>query len=294
MLDVMRRQKRSWLILLLLGVGVLAFVLVGTSPPGDRGGVVTIAEVNGEKITSTEVENRYQRLIQNYQQMLNGGMTAEQLQQLNLRGEILNELIQQRLLLQEAQKLGLDATDDELAASIAGNTAFQTGGRFNQNVYSRMLRAQGMSPGQFEAQQRDSLTINKLFSLIQDSMPVTEDELKERYRLDNEQINLEFIRLRTQDFLPEVEVSDEEVVEYYQKNKTQLREPLKVKIDYMAYPIEKFGADSEITDAQIEEYYMVYRDRRFRDPEQVRFRQISIQLPEGTPVEERAWNPESS
>ena len=159
---------------------------------------------------------------------------------------------------------------------------------FNQNVYSRMLRTQGMSPGQFEAQQRDSLTINKLFSLIQDSMPVTEDELKERYRLDNEQINLEFIRLRTQDFLPEVEVSDEEVVEYYQKNKTQLREPLKVKIDYMAYPIEKFGADSEITDAQIEEYYTVYRDRRFRDPEQVRFRQISIQLPEGTPVEERA------
>lgn len=288
MLDVMRRQKRSWLILLLLGVGVLAFVMVGTYPQGDQGSVATIAEVNGERITSTEVENRYQRVIANYQRMLRGTMSPSEIAQLDLRGEVLNELIQQRLLLQEAQKLGLDATDDELAASIAGNSAFQTGGRFNQNVYSRMLRLQGISPGQFEAQQRDSLTIGKLFSLIQDSLPVTEDELKERYRMDNEQINLEFIRLDTKDFLPKVEVSDEEIAEYYEKNKTQLREPLKVKIDYIAYPIEKFGADSEITDAQIEEYYTVYRDRRFRAPEQVRFRQISTRVPEGTPLKEQA------
>ena len=288
MLDVMRRQKRSWLILLLLGIGVLAFVMVGTYPQGDQGGVVTIAEVNGEKITSTEVENRYQRMLQNYQQLLSGTMTPAEIAQLDLRGEILNDLIQQRLLLQEAQKMGLQATDDELAASIAGNSAFQTGGRFNKNVYSHMLRAQGVSPGQFEAQQRDSLTIRKLFNLIQDSMPVTEDELKGRYQLDNEQINLEFIRLQAKDFLPEVEVSDKEIGEYYGKNKTQLREPLKVKVDYMAYPIEEFGADSTITDAQIEEYYTVYRDRRFRDPEQVRFRQISIRLPEGASAEDKA------
>jgi len=288
MLDIMRRQKRSWLILLLLGIGVLAFVMVGVYPQGDQGDVVTIAEVNGDRITSTELENNYQRFLQTYQQFLSGTMSPNEIAQLNLRGEVLNELIQQRLLLQEARKLGLGATDDELAAGIAANSAFQTGGRFNQNVYRRMLRAQGMSPAQFEGQLRDSLTIQKLFSLIQDSMPVTEDELKDRYRLDNEQVNLEFIRLQTEDFLPQVEVTDGGIGDYYEKNKTQLREPLKVKVRYIAYPIEKFGAASEVTDAQIDEYYNVYRDRRFRDPEQVRFRQIFIQSPEGAPAEEKA------
>lgn len=288
MLDIMRKQKRSWIILLLLGIGVLAFVMVGVYPKGNQGDVVTIAEVNGDRITSAELENSYQRFLQSYQQLLRGSMSPNEIAQLNLRGEVLNELIQQRLLLQEAQKLGLGATDDELAAGIAANSAFQTGGRFNKNVYQRILRAQGMSPAQFEGQLRDSLTIRKLFSLIQDSMPVTEDELKDRYRLDNEQINLEFIRLKAEEFLPQVKVTDEEIREYYEKNKTQLREPLKVQVRYIAYPIDKFGADFEVTDAQIDEYYNVYRDRRFTDPEQVRFRQISIQSPEGAPAEEKA------
>jgi len=288
MLDIIRKRKRSWLILLLLGIGVLAFVMVGVYPPGDSGSVLTVAEVNGDEITASELESHYQRLLQTYQQMLRGSISPADLAGMNLRGDVLNELIQQRLLLQEARKLGLQATDDELAAQIAGNPAFQTGGRFNAEVYRRAVRAQGMTPAQFEAQQRDSLTIQKLLQLIEDSLPITENELKERYRLDNEQINLEFIRLETDDFREDIEVTDAEVEEFYQRNKNQFREPLKVEVEYITYPIEKFGAETEISDAEIEEYYSVYRDRRFREPEQVRFRQIFIDLPEGAPEEEKA------
>lgn len=288
MLDIIRKRKRSWLILLLLGIGVLAFVMVGVYPQGDTGSVVTIAEVNGDKITASELESHYQRLLQTYQQLLRGNMSPGDLAQLNLRGEVLNELIQQRLLLQQAEKLGLDTTDDELAAAIAANPAFQARGRFDQSVYQRTLRSHGMSPAQFEAQQRDTQTIQKLVKLIADSLPITEDELKERYRLDNEQINLEFIRLESDDFLPQVEVTDEEIAEYYERNQSQLREPVKVQVAYIAYPIEKFGADAAISDAEIEEYYSVYRDRRFREPEQVRFRQIFVELPEERPEDQKA------
>ena len=66
MLDVIRKRKRSWLVLLLLGVGVLAFVMVGVGPQGGQEQVVTIAEVNGDKITYTELERHYYRMLQTY------------------------------------------------------------------------------------------------------------------------------------------------------------------------------------------------------------------------------------
>ena len=56
---------------------------------------------------------------------------------------MLEELIQQRLLLQAAQELGLQVTDEELVQGIARNPAFQAAGQFNKNIYEQALRGQG-------------------------------------------------------------------------------------------------------------------------------------------------------
>lgn len=282
MLDIIRKNKRSWIILFLLGVGVLAFIMVGVYPQGTQERIVTIAEVNGDKITYTELEHHYQRLLNTYRQLLGGSLSANELANLNLRSGLLDELIQQRLMVQEARKLGLGVSDQELMEGIARNPSFQLAGRFNQNVYERALRAQGLTPGQFEAEQRNLFTIQKLYSLIQDSIPVTEDELKDRYRIENQRLNLSFVALKESDFTKDVSITEDEIREYYEKNKNALREPLKVSIEYLAYPTTHFASGVEVTDEEVEEYYSVYRDRRFREPESVRFRQIFMQAPQGT------------
>ena len=286
MLDVLRKRKRSWIVLLLLGVGVLAFVMVGVGPQGGQERVVTIAEVNGEKITYTELERQYYRMLQTYRQLAGGRLSPADVEALNLRGQLLEELIQQRLLLQAARELGLHVTDDELAEGIARNPAFQAGGRFNRNAYELALRGQGLTPGEFEARQREALTIQKLQDLIQHSIPVTAAEIEERYRVDNEEIALDFVRLKTDDFVDGVEVGDEEIQAYYDGNGALLREPLKVQARYVAYRVEDFSAGVEVSDEDVRAYYDVYRDRRFRRREAVKFSQIHIPAPEGTAPED--------
>ena len=281
MLDIIRKHKRSWIILFLLGVGVLAFVMVGVYPQGPQESVVTIAQVNGDKITYTELEHHYQQLLNTYRQLLGGSMSPNELANLDLRSGLLDELIQQRLMVQEAHKLGLGVTDEELMQGIARNPSFQLAGRFNKNVYERALRRQGLTPGQFEAQQRDLFTIQKLYSLIQDSIPVTQDELENRYRIENQRLNLSFVSLKESDFAKDVTITEDEIKEYYEKNKNALREPLRISVEYLAYPVTHFSSEVEVTDAEIEEYYNVYRDRRFRDPEAVKLRQIFKQAPQG-------------
>ncbi len=287
MLDVLRKRKRSWLVLLLLGVGVLAFVMVGVGPQGGQERVVTIAEVNGEKITYTELERQYYRMLQTYRQLAGGRLSPADLEALNLRGQLLEEMIQQRLLLQAAHELGLQVTDDELAEGIADNPAFQAGGRFDKNVYTQALRSQGLTPGEFEARQRQGLTIQKLQDLLQHSIPVTAAEVEERYRTDNEEIALGFVRLKTDDFVDGVEVDDEEIKAYYDGNGALLREPLKVKARYAAYRVKDFSAGIAVSDEDVRAYYDVYRDRRFRRREAVKFSQIFIPAPEGTAPEEK-------
>ncbi len=286
MLDVLRKRKRSWLVLLLLGVGVLAFVMVGVGPQGGQEQrVVTIAEVNGEKITYTELERQYYRMLQTYRQLAGGRLSPADIEALNLRGQLLQELIQQRLLLQAAHDLGLRVTDDELAEGIARNPAFQAAGRFDKNVYQQALRQQGLTPGEFEDRQREGLTIQKLQDLLQHSIPVTAAEIEERYRVDNEEIALEFVRLKTDDFAEGVEVNDDEIKAYYDGNAALLREPLKVKARYMAYRVKDFSAGIAVSDEDVRAYYDVYRDRRFRRREAVKFSQIFIPAPEGTAPE---------
>lgn len=279
MLDVLRKRKRSWLVLLLLGVGVLAFVMVGVGPQGGQDQVVTIAQVNGEEITHTELERDYYRMLQTYRQLAGGRLSPADIEALNLRGQLLEELIDQRLLLQAARGLGLRVTDEELAEGITGNPAFHVGGRFDKDVYERTLRGQGLTPGEFEARQREALVIGKLRDLVQHSIPVTAAEVEERYRLDNEEIALGFVRFRTDDFLGEVTLEDEEIREYYDRNGPLLREPLKVRAAYVAYSVDRFAADVQVSDEDVQAYYDVYRDRRFRRPEGVKFSQIFFPAP---------------
>ena len=289
MLDVIRKRKRSWLVLLLLGVGVLAFVMVGVGPQGGQNQVVTIADVNGHPITYSEVETHYYRMLQTYQQLAGGRLSPADIEALNLRGQLLEELINQRLLLQEAQKLGLQVTDEELVDGIARNPAFQVSGRFDRSVYEQTLLRQGMTPGEFEVQQREALVIQKLRDLIQHSVPVTAAEIEQRYLLDNEEIALDFVRLTTDGFLEDIEIDGKEIKDYYDGNAAVLREPLKVKTRYIAYRVDDFAAGVQVSDQDVQAYYDVYRDRRFRRREAVRFSQIFIPAaPEGASPEEKA------
>jgi len=275
MLDFLRKRKRSWSILLMIGVLVAVFALyfgAGSLQPDPTLG--TIAEVNGETISSRELETRFLRLMQTYR-----NRPREAMDTLNLRMALLDNMIQNRLLVQEARRIGLRVTDLELSDSIAANTVFQNDKGFDKDLYLRFLRYQRMTPAQFEAERRDELLIQKLFDVMRDSVRVSEAEVRERYRLENEKINLRFIRLAIKDFVLKAEVSAQELQSYYDGNKETLKEPAKVRVEYLAYPHAHFAAKVQVGEKDVEEYYNLYRDTKFHQKRAVKLRHILIRFP---------------
>jgi peptidyl-prolyl cis-trans isomerase D len=195
MLDFLRKRKRNWIIILFLGIIVVTFALfVGSGKFRDQG-AGDVAEINGESISQREFAIQYERAVERYRQMLKGSLTPEMIKGLNIKGSLLEELIQRKLMLQEARNLGLTATDDDLAEQLATAPEFQVGGRFNKDRYLQILQTNRLLPAQFEEEQRDQLTIQRLYSVLVDSVHVTEAEVRDRYTIDQEKINLSYVKL---------------------------------------------------------------------------------------------------
>jgi len=264
-------------------VAVISFVFIlyfGSSGLVEDPTLGPVATVNGETISATELENLVSRALQS-------NRSRRRLNELNLRIALLQDLIQTRLLLQEARRLGLEVTDEELTKAIAQNPVFQTNGLFDKPLYRRILRANRVAPGQFEKERKNELLIDKLLDITRDSIHVSEAEVREQYQLEREKINLNFIRLARKDHVQKATVSAEELKGYYDQNQEELKEPLKVRVEYVAYPHAHFSSKIEVSEKDIEEYYNLHRDRKFHQAYAVRLRHIFFRIPPGKDPKEK-------
>jgi peptidyl-prolyl cis-trans isomerase D len=278
MLDFLRKRKRSWIITILLGLIIIVFIaFYDGSKYRDTGGQ-DVAEVNGEVITQREFALEYERAVDRYRELLKGSLSPEMLKSLNIKRTLLDGLIEKRLLLQEARAMGLTVTDDELASFLSLAPEFQVAGHFNKERYIQLLRVNKLTPSDFEEQQRQELTIQRLYGLILDSVQVPEAEVRDRYRLEQEKINLNYIRLPLSQFVSDAKVSEEEIKQFYDHNKETLKEPLKVQVEYITYPFDQYLSSVQINDKEIEDYYNANRDSKFHKPKQAKLRYISVRV----------------
>ena len=274
MLSFLRKRKRSWIITLLLSIIVFTFVLYFGGSYWSRSGSDAVVEVNGESIKQRDLEVNFQRTLEVYRDRLKGSLTPELIKSLNIRATVLDELIQRRLLLQEAERLGLVASDDEVVHVLTSLPVFQVNGQFSKTRYLDVLRYQRTTPAEFEAEMKEELVIRKLLELIRDSVHVSDSEVLDRYRSEGENINLDYVRLAAGDFLGQVKVTPEEIKSFYDKNRDLLKEPLRVEVEYIAYPFAQFSSQAQVSDKEAEEFYRNQREKRFHEPKAVKLRHI--------------------
>ena len=133
MLDRMRRHKRwlKWS----LGLVCLAFVIFyipdflrGTGADAASGD--TIARVEGREITAGEFRRTYQAQLQAYRAAYGSNMSEQLLKQLGIEQQILQQLVEERAALAEADRLGIQASDEEVRRRILAMPAFQENGQF--------------------------------------------------------------------------------------------------------------------------------------------------------------------
>jgi peptidyl-prolyl cis-trans isomerase D len=282
-LDVLRKKKQSFVIngLLLVIIGVFVFWGIGTGI-ADR--VEVVATVNGENISRTELDRVSENLARSFREMSPNAAFPPEL----LRSQALDQLITATLFRQEAQKLGLQATDEELRDAITRIPVFQVDGRFSKEQYLRTLQANRRSPGEFEEAQREQVLNTKLQDLITAGAHVSSTEVRERYRHDNERVNLRYVKVSADSFAPSITPTDAEIEAYYNANKETFREPERARIEYVLFAAKALGAQITPSDEDIQARYDANPDD-YRKPEEVHARHILFKIPpNGTPEQKDA------
>jgi len=159
---------------------VLFIVLAGVACSNKQVGSDVMATVNGRKITRTEVQKFYDNQIADAPQK----PSAEQADTLRLN--ILSQLINNEILMQRAEKLGLLATDEEVNAKITEIKA-----PFTQQQFDQRLKERNITFDDFKRDLRRSLTIDKVLNKeVTSKIDITDDDITNYYNQHKAEFNL--------------------------------------------------------------------------------------------------------
>jgi peptidyl-prolyl cis-trans isomerase D len=281
MLDRMRRH-RNWL-KWSLGLVVLAFIIFyipdflrGTGADAASG--ETIARVAGHEITAGEFRRTYQAQLAAYRSAYGGQMSEQLLKQLGVEQQILQQMVDERAAIAEAERLDIDVSDEEVRQRIFSLPAFQENGAFiGEQRYQQLLRMQRppMAPAEFEESVRRSLRVDKLRSALTGWLSIPDKELEQEYRRRNDKVKLAVVSFTADSFRPQVSATDAEVSTYFDAHKNDFRIPEKRKIRYVLIDVDAMRAKVNVPAADVERSYN-NNVEQYTTPEQVRASHILL------------------
>lgn len=278
MLYLMRKHAQSWLIKVALGAIIVVFVFwYGYNYKAQRGN--RIAVVNGTPIVVEEYRNVYDQMIETYRRQFGNAFNDELIKSLNLKKKALDQIINQRLFLQEAARLKFRVTDEELLGTIQRVSAFQRDGRFSPQVYQRLLSLSKMTPEMYEEGVKNELLIEKLQSFILGSIKVSEAEALETYKWIEEKISLDYVLFKPSAY-ENVEVTQEEIEAYFAENDKAYEMPPEVDVKYLRLAFDDFEAHAEVTEEQVQAYFDLNK-KDYGTPKRVSARHILFKVEPG-------------
>ncbi len=264
MLKQLSRLERTRNILILAFVAVMAISLVLFFRPG--GGAARIdptkstevlAVVGGEEITVADFTLQKQNLQQQFARF--GSQIS--LARMGYSDEkILDTLIASRVTSQEAERLGLGASESEIKERIANLFRDPAGkfllvdasGNFDMAKYQERVG----DVAAFERGIARDIAREKLEAFVTAGVTVSEDEVREEYKRKNSSLDLTYVAVSTAKLAEKIQPADQELKDHYEKHKTEYRIDVpQKKIRYVFLDQNKAGAKVQVTDNELQEEF---------------------------------------
>ncbi len=283
----------KWVLWAVIAVFVI-FVFVdwgmGAAGGGGGGGVEFAAKVGSSKITEAEFRMEYVRTEERYREMYGQSFSPELSRALNLPSQVLNSLVDRRLLKAEAGRLGLSVSDDEVTARILrmrdpqGNLLFVKDGAFvGEATYRRMLSGANLSPEGFEAETREQVLMEKLNRFVTEATVVSEDELKTDFEGRTVKAKIAYALFPAPALASET-ISDADAEAHFRKDPSAWQLPERRKAKYLLIESAQLRAEvaKKVTDEDVAAEY-TKNSATYRKDEEISARHV-LYKSDGTPA----------
>ncbi len=286
MIQELREYSNNLFFKLLMGVIAVTFVFsfgVGGFF-GDQKEVV--AKVNDREILLKEYREAYQNRLRILEQQF--GENAEQFaEQLNLRQQVFNQLIDRYLLLTDADEFNLVATDLELQDFIKKQPFFHQNGQFDYETYEMVLKQNRIVRYEYENSLREDILLSKKERLLSSGLVINDNEIDQAFRREYEKIEVEYIYFDPQSFTKKINIEETELRKYHQDHPQEFQTLNQFQIEYFIISGEDFQGNINIREREIRRYYKKYAEKYITPPE-VKARHILLKLsPEASETEQQ-------
>lgn len=273
----MRNQKKIlsfflWLVI----VAFIGTIFLVWGMGGRTSSTNYAIKVNDYKISYREYQNAYENMSNTLRQLF-GDQVNEIPEFENLSKAVVDDLVNKYLLIEEAKKLGVFVSDTEVLNQIADTKSFQVNGKFDQQRYIQVLSLNGINPEAYEESLREGMLVNKMESLIKNSVNVLDQEIEKEYIFRNSSAVIRYLNLEPEKFRSQVAFAEEEIKAFYEENKENYRVPEKIKVKYVVFDEKNYKSEVKVTDQEAENYFQKNK-ANFHQDEQVEARHILVRV----------------
>jgi peptidyl-prolyl cis-trans isomerase D len=258
MLERIREGSQGPWAMGILALVILSFVFAGVGSYINSSASVAAANVNGEEIGLDELERAYQNERSRMESQFGEAfatLASDTAYLQNFRQGILERLIGEKLLDQAAQEFGLRVSDEQIKLAIVSMKEFQIDGQFDNDRYLALLRQAGFQTNDF----RDYMRVDMVRRQLSQSLMGTEfalvGEAKAAYLMQQQTRDIRYLNIPASKFVDQVNISDEEVLDFYQSNISQFDTQQKVSLSYVELILDDLLSSIEVTDDELAEYY---------------------------------------
>ena len=261
MLQTIREKAQGWIAWFIVILISIPFALWGINSYLGGGSDPVVASVDGAEITERNFERRYREFRQQLRERMGANYRPELLDEKVLRQQVLDSMIQDEVIRQASDGMGLAAGDSLVREAIRSISAFQVDGRFNQQVYEGALRSRGMSPAGFEEQVRRQLITGQLSRAITESAIATARESEELVRLRQQKREFQSARIPAERYKTEISLTNDEVRSHYDGHQGDYVAPERVMVEYLDLDIANIAETLTADEEMLRGYYEQHKDQ---------------------------------
>jgi peptidyl-prolyl cis-trans isomerase D len=282
--DFVNRKKR--IVQIVLFLAVLPFMFWGVQSYRSDGSESYVAIVDGDEIKRREFEQALRDHQSRIRAMFGNNFDSAMLDSYEIKDSVLERLIQQRLLFREAVSNGFTVLDSHLINEIKQIPDFQVDNKFSKNQYETLLRNNGLSPLDFEASKRQELLLQQLLDGYSENNFVSNSIVNKILYLSEVQREISQKQIRPEDFLDEIEPTEDQIAAYYNDHQEDFYLPERVRIEYLVLSFDGLVENETVSKEAVLDYYQTHQ-QEFGQPEERRASHILISVPVTAAEEEK-------
>ena len=279
MLTQLRNSAKSWLIKLLLGLIMVTFVIsfgvVSINNPKE-----VLVEVDSHEILVSQFQREYRQEEEGLRRRFpnNADQIPALARQLNLTRQVMDRMVNRYLILNAAKKEGWRVSDREVQTFITNDPSFQIGDRFDFTRYTQILAQENYSPDQYEEIMKNNLLLQKHQQGLIAGMVLGDKEVNQRYRLENQRVEVDYFHVNPERFQPAGKIKDEEIKAYHEKNPKLFTEKPRFRIRYFVLSLSHLEKGLKVRERAVTRYFERNKDSEFSTAKEVRISHILMRL----------------